>query len=123
MFSIFAQWFGQPLSFPFVAVNILFFLIGVWYLLVEWKNARRVLLYPVLLLVASLLIQYVPLFFCGLFAVLLCGFATMILLGMLAGVVLLHFLRYYASQDQHSSNAHRHNYHHHNHSDKDNPAA
>lgn len=102
MFSIFAQWFGQPLSFPFVAVNILFFLIGVWYLLVEWNHVRRVLLYPVLMLAVSLVLQYLPLYFCGLLAVLLCGFASMTLLGMLAGVVVLHVLRYYAGRDQKS---------------------
>lgn len=108
MFSIFTQWFGQPLSFPFVAVNILFFLIGVWFLLVEWNSVPRVLLYPVLVLAASLALQYVPMFFCGLLAVLLCGFASMTLLGMLTGVVVLHVLRYCAGRDQKSDRNGKH---------------
>lgn len=85
MFDVFIEWFGQGTSFPVIAVDVLFFLAGVWIMLLHWSSAKKVLALFASLLIVSMILQFVPSILLDLLAVLLCGFSSMVLAGAVAG--------------------------------------
>lgn len=81
MFDVFTEWFGQGFSFPVIAVDVLFFLAGVWIMLLHWSSAKKVLALFGSLLIVSMILQFVPGVLLNILAALLCGFSSMVLAG------------------------------------------
>lgn len=64
-----------------------------WAMLVDWHNAKLVLLHPLILVLAGMVLQFVPVFFLELLAVLCCGFGTMYFVGAAFGLLVLWLVR------------------------------
>lgn len=82
--DIFYEWFGQGFSFPVIAVDIAFFLLG---LLITLKNPRgsRIILGTAAVLLLSLFGGQAHSYMIAIVSVILCGISSMFLAGAVIG--------------------------------------
>ncbi|MCD8159729.1 MAG: hypothetical protein LUE61_00775 [Clostridiales bacterium] len=93
MFDIFVAWFGQGMSFPVIAVDVLFFALGLWIMLRSGRRGKWLPICLVVLIGLSMAAQFLPGYFVQILAVLVCGLCTMMLVGTACAALLLFVLR------------------------------
>ncbi|MCC8100608.1 MAG: hypothetical protein LIO78_11220 [Clostridiales bacterium] len=93
MFDIFTEWFGQGMSVPVIAVDVLFFALGLWIMLRSGKRSKWLLICLVALIVLSMGAQFLPGYFVQILAVLVCGLCTMMLIGAICAAALVFLVQ------------------------------
>ncbi|MCD8366601.1 MAG: hypothetical protein LUC48_01035 [Clostridiales bacterium] len=93
MFDIFTEWFGQGMSVPVIAVDVLFFALGLWIMLRSGKRSKWIPICLVALIVLSMAAQFLPGYFVQILAVLICGLSTMMLVGTACAAALVFLIQ------------------------------
>ncbi len=93
MFDIFTEWFGQGMSVPVIAVDVLFFVLGLWIMLRSGKRSRWFPICLVVLIGLSMAAQFLPGYFVQILAMLVCGLCTMMLVGAVCAVALVFIVQ------------------------------
>ncbi|MCD8127768.1 MAG: hypothetical protein LUD82_10130 [Clostridiales bacterium] len=100
MFDIFTEWFGQGTSVPVIAIDVLFFALGLWLMLQSKQRSKWIPICLVALIVLSMAAQFLPGYFAQILAVLVCGLCTMMLAGVVCAGLLLLLQRVRKSREQ-----------------------
>ncbi|MCD8342691.1 MAG: hypothetical protein LUC87_11205 [Clostridiales bacterium] len=93
MFDIFTEWFGQGMSVPVIAVDVLFFALGLWIMLRSGKRSKWIPICLVALIVLSMAAQFLPGYFVQILAMLICGLSTMMLVGTVCAAALTFLIQ------------------------------
>ncbi len=93
MFDIFTEWFGQGMSVPVIAVDVLFFALGLWLMLQSKKRSKWIPICLVVLFGPRMAAQFLPGYFVQILAARVCGLCTMMLLGTICAAALVFLVQ------------------------------